>query len=172
VKHHRAKQKTCADRRKEKRKINQLHVKEGSKTKSKVSSARTARSKYQHYLRRCGTRYFSSSIIRCYIFNYVKIYSAKYFSDRTIICAQFLRRNITTDRNKLRLLHRPQSPHSGACLSHRGIDIFGSSPVADQSLHRLLLHGSDHPIHEAVESTTSTASTASAGRLTSTSIPS
>jgi hypothetical protein len=33
-------------------------------------------------------------------------------------------------------------------LLHRGLNIFGSSPVADPSLHRLLLHGPDHQIQK------------------------
>jgi hypothetical protein len=60
----------------------------------------------------------------------------------------FSRRNIIADRNKLRLLYRAQSPHSGARVSRtqqRELDILGCSPAADPPYQLRLLHQSRRP---------------------------
>jgi hypothetical protein len=104
-----------------------------------------------------------------------KIY-IKYFLARTIICAQFLHRNITADRNKLRLFHRAQSPRSGArpptCtrftreLTHHELD---DSLFHADYFHRVI--GCDSSaVSSSTSSAASVSSTLSAGRPTSTSI--
>jgi hypothetical protein len=59
---------------------------------------------------------------------YCKIYFAKYFWLVLLFVYSFLHCNMTADRNKIRLLHRAQSPRSGLACCIEDLIYSGARP--------------------------------------------